>query len=75
MVNMSKIQQPLRDEKCHFKATHWSSINDKVTLTPQSRVAAGPKQHHAMIQRNSCLYKRKLKLKPNKTYRGHLFLN
>ena len=38
MVNMLKRQQPHQDEQCQLKATHGSSMNDEVTLTPQGKL-------------------------------------
>ena len=43
MVNMSKRQQPHRDEKCQLKATHahGSLMDDMETLIPQGRLQLG----------------------------------
>lgn len=38
---------------CQLKATHWSSMNDKETLTPLGRLQQAQKQHYAQKQRNS----------------------
>ena len=65
MVNMSKRQrQTHRDEKCHAKDIHASSMYDNKTLTPQDRQQLA-KQHNTQVQRKSCqciLQQRKRKL-------------
>ena len=43
MVNMSKRQQPHRDEKCELKNIHGSKMDDKEITSATGQAAAGPK--------------------------------